>query len=60
MRKDRARGEAAADELVTYLKKLSIQILPVDERKVGFLGQNEMISAAARWPERYAPWTVAG
>jgi predicted nucleic acid-binding protein len=38
----RARGEAAADELITYLKKLPLQILPVNERKVMTAAQYKM------------------
>ena len=38
----RARGAAAADKLVSHLKKLPIQMLPVDEDKVLAAGQYKM------------------
>ena len=38
----RARGDASADQLIAHLKKLPIQILPVDESKVLMAGHYKM------------------
>ena len=38
----RARGIASADKLLTHLRKLPIQLLPVDEKKVLMAGRYKM------------------